>query len=142
MPSIRPFEIIDHTADIGFRCWGADPAELFANAARAMFEIAADLSQAQPKNELIFEVSGEDYETLLVNWLNQLVYAFDADEFAPVSYEVRTITPTSIVCLCQGEKRDPSRHPWKLIIKAVTYHDLEVVQLDDGRWTARVILDV
>ena len=136
------FEIIDHTADIGFRCWGADPADLFVNAAQAMFEIAADLSQAQPKSEAIFGVSGEDYETLLVNWLNQLVSAFDADEFAPVSYDVRTITPTSFVCQCHGEKRDPARHPWKLIIKAVTYHDLEVTQLDDGRWTARVILDV
>ncbi len=138
----KPFEILDHTADVGFRSWGADPAELFVNAARALFEIAADLSQVQPTEEVSFGVSGEDYETLLVNWLNQLVYAFDADLFAPVSYQVETITPTSFICRAKGEKRDPARHPWKLIVKAVTYHELEAAELPDGRWTAHVILDV
>ena len=137
-----PFEVLEHTADVGFRCWGADPGELFVNAARAMLDIAADTSRVEPAKELIFGVSGEDYETLLVNWLNQLVYAFDADMFVPVVYHVRQIKPTTLVCDCQGEKRDPARHPWKLIVKAVTYHDLEVAQLEDGRWTARVILDV
>ena len=137
-----PFEVLEHTADIGFRCWGADPSELFVNAARALFDIAADTSQVKPGKHLIFGVKGEDYETLLVNWLNQLVYAFDADEFVPASYDVREITSTKLVCDCEGEKRNPARHPWKLIVKAVTYHDLEVAQLDDGRWSARVILDV
>ena len=137
-----PFEVLEPTADVGFRCWGADPGELFVNAARALFEIAADISRVAPAKESSFGVSGEDYETLLVNWLNQLVYAFDADEFAPASYDVREIGPTKLVCECKGEKRDPARHPWKLIVKAVTYHDLEVAQLEDGRWTARVILDV
>ena len=83
MPTDQAFEVLEHTADVGFRCWGADPAKLFVNAARAMFEISADLSQVRPNHELIFDVGGEDYETLLVNWLNQLVSAFDADEFAP-----------------------------------------------------------
>ncbi len=136
------FEILEHTADVGFRCWGGDAGELFINAARALFEIAADLSQAEASQQMTFEVQGEDYETLIVNWLNELVYVFDADLFAPVRYQARTISPSRFTCRCDGEPRDPARHPWKLIVKAVTYHELEVAQLDEGSWTARVILDV
>ena len=35
------YRIIDHTADVGLHVFGADPSELFATAARAMFHGAA-----------------------------------------------------------------------------------------------------
>ena len=136
-----PFEILEHTADIGFRAWGPTPAALFENAARAMGVIAADADAIDPRGELTVEVTGEDYESLLVNWLSEIVYLFDSGRFAAARYEVDEITPQKLGARLIGEPRDPARHPWRLIIKAVTYHEIEVAERK-GRWEARVFLDI
>lgn len=135
------FEILEHTADVGFRAWAPDLRALFEASARAMFAISASLEAVRPAETREIAIDGEDYESLLVNWLSELVSLFDAGLFAPHSYEVLEISPMRFVCRCTGEPRDPARHPWKLIVKAVTYHQLEVAQRD-GRWEATVFLDI
>jgi len=125
------FEILEHTADVGFRAWAPDLGALFEASARAMFAISADLDSVRPT----------ETRRLAVNWLSELVSLFDAGLFAPRSYEALEVSPTRFVCRCTGEPRDPARHPWKLIVKAVTYHQLEVAQRD-GRWEATVFLDI
>lgn len=135
------FEILEHTADIGFRAWGKTPAELFENAARAMMAIAADTGAIEPKLERVVEVSGEDTESLLVNWLSEVLYLFDSEEFAAADYKIELMESDKLRARLFGEPRDPARHPWDLIIKAVTYHEIEVTERN-GRWEARVFVDV
>jgi len=137
----RPFEILEHTADIGFRAWGEDVAELFVNSARAMMAIAAADDPVTPTDERVIEIDGEDYESLLVNWLSELLYLFDADEFAAADFKVEQIGPRRLKVQLKGERRDPLRHRWKLIVKAVTYHRLAVNQTATG-WEGRVFLDI
>ena len=136
-----PFEILEHTADTGFRAWGSAPAELFENAALAMLSIAAETDRVDVREQITVETTGEDYESLLVNWLNEVVYLFDSDRFAPKEFHVEAIEPTRLRAKVGGEPRDPQRHPWKLIVKAVTYHKLEVAQRN-GHWEAQVYLDI
>ena len=135
-----PIEILEHTADIGFHAWGATPGELFANAAQAMMAIATDAEPA-PDAEIDVEVSGPDYESLMVNWLSEILYLFDAGIFAPAVFRVLEISGQKLRARLSGERRDPPRHPWKLIVKAVTYHQLAVAERD-GRWQATVFLDI
>ena len=135
------FEILEHTADVGFHAWGADAPELFVNAARAMMAIAAEDSPVTEADERVIEVEGEDYPSLLVNWLSELLYLFDSDEFVTGKIEVENINANHLRARLSGESRDPARHRWKLIVKAVTYHGLEVKEIRDG-WEARVFLDI
>jgi protein archease len=137
----EPFEILDHTADTGFRAWGDTLRELFENSARAMMSIAADTSDVHAGDERNVEVDGEDYESLLVNWLSEILYLFDTNAFAPSGFQVDEVTPTRLKARLLGEPRDPQRHPWTLIIKAVTYYELRVEQLGD-RWESQVFLDI
>jgi SHS2 domain-containing protein len=137
----EPYEILDHTADIGFRAWGATVAELFENSARAMMSIAADPSAFALGRAESIELSGEDYESLLVDWLNEILFLFDSNTLAPKEFRVEEITPTTLRGHALGEKRDPQRHPWTLIIKAVTYYEIRVEQRDN-RWEAQVFLDI
>lgn len=143
MPRDARFEIFEHTADVGFRAWGATVEECFLNAGRAFVSIASDPGPVEPRDSLWMEAEGEDYADLLVNWLNEALYRFDTGRFAFHDFvEAETLTQQRLVIHASGEApRDPARHPWKLIVKAVTYHDLEVTQRN-GRWEARVILDV
>lgn len=137
----EPFEILDHTADTGFRAWGSTVAELFENAARAMLALSADTSAVEEREEKSIELKSENYESLLVDWLSEILYLFDSDAFAPKSFRVNEITPTRLKARLTGEPRDPKRHPWTLIIKAVTYYELRVEQRN-GRWEAQVFLDI
>jgi SHS2 domain-containing protein len=137
----EPFEIIEHTADIGFRAWGVTPAELFENAAQAMMSIAAETEAIQPLRETVVSVAGADYPDLLVNWLSEILYLFDSGRFAPKSFRIAEITPEKLRAVVRGEPRDEARHPWKLIIKAVTYHEIEAGERN-GRWECKVYVDI
>ena len=137
----EPFEILEHTADIGFRAWGATAEELFANAAKAMMSIATDTETVRAAGEISVEVAGTDYADLLVNWLSEVLYLFDSCRFTPKEFRIEAMEPTRLRATLRGEPRDEARHAWKLIIKAVTYHELEVAERN-GRWEARVYLDI
>jgi SHS2 domain-containing protein len=135
------YEVLEHTADIGFRVEAPTLESLFETAAVALLAIAADTSDVQRAGHIDLDIDGEDHASVLVNFLSEILYLFDAGRYAPSTIDVERVTPTSVRARLDGEVRDPARHPWRLIVKAVTYHDLEVAERQ-GRWHARVFLDV
>jgi SHS2 domain-containing protein len=138
--AVQDFEIIDHTADIGIVAHGESLREVFANAARAMFSLIADLDDVDESISCDVEVSGEDQEVLLVEWLNELIYLFDARNMVFRRFEILDIGRISLKARVYGEKLDLSRHRLKMVIKAATYHILKV-ERDDG-FRAQVLFDV
>ena len=135
------FEILEHTADIGFRASGRTPAELFEQAAEALVSIALELDDISPASEYSLKATGSDYESLLVNWLSEVLYSIDGERLALRSFHVADLTPTRASGVARGEPRDPARHRAKLIVKGVTYHQLQVRQTAEG-WCAEVYLDI
>jgi SHS2 domain-containing protein len=135
------FEILEHTADVGFVAEAPGLERLFEAAAQALIEIAIEREAIARRDALRIEVTGDDLPSLLVNFLEEMLYLFDTARFTPAEARVETISPTRLQVDLLGEVRDPVRHRWKLIVKGVTYHGLEV-QERDGRWSARVFLDV
>ena len=140
-PHMPAFEILEHPADIGFRAFGGTLPELFANAAAAMLSIACDLESISPKVEYPLTATGCDYESLLVNWLSEALYWFDGKRIALREFRVTHLEPDSIRALARGEPRTSERHRSKLIVKAVTWHQLKIAQIDRG-WVAEVYLDI
>lgn len=135
------FEILEHTADIGFRAWGNSPAELFINAAHALQFIALDTRNIAERYVYPIAAAGEDYESLLVNWLNELLYYVDGERVVMGRFQIDQLSPERVSGKGWGEPRDPERHAPKLVIKGVTYHQLSVKE-DGGRWVAQVFLDI
>lgn len=138
---MNEYEILEHTADIGFRAWGPSPSELFRNAARAMMAIATEPETLSGFEERELETRGGDYPDLMVNWLSEVLYLFDTNQFAARDFRVDDIAADRLRATLIGEPREPERHPWELIIKAVTYHQLKVEQ-QNSRWQAEVFLDI
>ncbi len=135
------FELLDHPADIGFRVRAATLMELFQDSARALVCLILDPSQIEFRQELSLVVNGPDCEALLVNWLNEVLYFTDSKRLALGSFAIAELSETRIECVARGEPRDPLKHPAKLIVKAVTYHQLKIAHGSDG-WTAEVFVDV
>lgn len=135
------FEILEHTADIGFRAWGATREELFANAALALEAVAIDTDAVEAREPYPVAAAGEDDESLLVNWLSEVLYYLDGRRVVMRRFEIELRDPFQIRGRAWGEPRDPERHPAKLIVKGVTYHQLRITS-DQKGWCAEVYLDI
>jgi SHS2 domain-containing protein len=135
------FEILEHPADIGFRVFGESLAELFGSAAFAMLSIACEMGDVSPRMEYALSAAGTDYESLLVNWLSEVLYWFDGKRIALREFRVSCLAPDAIRAAAWGEPRDGARHRSKLIVKAVTWHQLKIARSDSG-WMAEVYLDI
>lgn len=135
------FRILEHTADIGFEATAASRAGLFAEAVRAFAAIAFEQDTIAPASIRTVDISGDDEAERLINTLEEVLYLFDAGIFATRDCDVDRRDDDRLLVHLRGEPRDTDRHRWRLMIKAVTYHGLDVGERD-GAWRARVFLDV
>ncbi len=138
---MKRFDVFEHTADIGVVAYGADMREAFANAAYGMFSLMADLKQVREETSRYIEAEAGDRESLVVSWLNELLYLFDVEGIIFNRFDILELTNTRLKADAYGEKADASRHKLRGGVKAATYHTLKVVE-DRGRCSIRVIFDV
>lgn len=135
------FEITEHTADVGVSATGADLADALASLATGMFSIMADPETVRAVRSWQVEVDSADPEALVVDWLNELLYRFEAEGLMPREYRVSVDeSGKSLVAGCTGELLDPQRHRPGTTVKAATYHGLEISH--NGEWRIHVVLDV
>jgi SHS2 domain-containing protein len=135
------YEILEHTADIGFRARGATLEELFEAAAEALTGIVLDTGTVEARERYELSAEGEDRESLLVNWLSEVLYWLDGKRVAFRRFHVRELGPARVTAEAEGEPRNPARHGGKLDVKGVTYHQLRISRRN-GEWAAEVFLDV
>ncbi len=139
--SLPPFEILEHTADIGVRARGPSLAALFENAAAGLLDVAFDAGAVQTRESRTLTADGPDRETLLVAWLDEILWLVDGEGWLPARIEVHQISETRVTGVARGEPRDPSRHLMRMIVKAITLHQLSVRE-EKGAWVAEVYLDI
>jgi len=136
-----PFEVFEHTADVGVVGRGRTLQELFANMGLAMFQVVVDLDTVAEKEAREVEAEGHDWESLLVRWLNELIYYLDAEGMLFRRFDVAEVSPYRLRARAWGERMDPQRHELRVGIKGVTRHLLQVSR-EDGWWRARVVFDI
>jgi SHS2 domain-containing protein len=134
------FEVIEHTADVGIIAYGRSLEELFANAAAGMMHFLIDKAMVRKAERRTMTVEADDRESLLINWLSDLLVVLNADGFIPADFNIRELTDTRLTAEIAGEPVDPTRHAFRLDVKAATYHALEIGK--NGYWYARIIFDV
>lgn len=134
------YEPLDHTADTGIIAYGVTPHELFENAGWGMFDLMFDLTGIDPQRDLPVIAAGDSIEDLLVNWLSELLFHAETNDLALCYFTVDRLEDGGVQGSAGGvdvyalELRGPP-------IKAVTYHDLAVVENPDT-WWARIVFDV
>ncbi len=136
----REFEIIDHTADVGLVAYGADVSEVFANAAKGLFSLITELNDVREVVRREIELTAPDQESLLVSWLNELIFLFDTEYLLFKRFDIIRISQTELKAAGYGEKVDSSRHEIKIGVKAATYHMLQIDRNDGVK--ARIIFDI
>ncbi len=132
------FEEVEHTADWALRVRGRDLGELLVNAARGMIRLlVSDLDAVPTDVERRFELDALDAESLLVEWLSELAYWAEAETLVFREFEILRVAPDHLeAAVWGGYASNLQKH-----IKAVTYHNLEIIQREDGL-EATVVFDV
>jgi SHS2 domain-containing protein len=149
---VAPFEILEHTADVGVRASGVTLEETFEQAARGMCEIAGIWREEEGKKgegegegeeegeEVELSLAADDLGALLVDWLSEILYLHDSRRCAVGAVRAGRITPSeargTVSLTPLGEEA-----PEGVQVKAVTYHRL-TVKPSKGGWTAEVYLDI
>ncbi len=136
----KEFEIIDHTADVGIIAYGVDMKQAFAHAAKALFSLITELDDVAETVYHDIEVTAPDQESLLVEWLNELIYRFDTEHILFKKFDIDRFEPTHLKARGYGEKVNTSRHKLKVGIKAATYHMLKVEENNGSR--VQVVFDI
>ena len=158
------FRVLDISGDVGLSAFGKSIDEAFINAATGMYSLITNTDAIKEEKTIDVSVESCSLDGLLVSWLNELIFHFDAYGFIGKKFIILEFTPalTSVrvdpdppprwgaMCLGEayqlkatvsGEEFDPERHEGKLLIKAATYHKLRIEKVDDV-WEIDVIFDI
>ncbi len=141
----RGHKFLEHVADIYVEAWGENLEEAFEEAAKAMFESMVDIKTVESKRRIDVSVEAVSIETLLVDWLNELLYHVDAEGLLLSNFKVEKIEKTDgrykLEGYAEGETIDPEKHQLKIEVKAATYGLMKIEQTPQGV-KLRVLFDI
>jgi SHS2 domain-containing protein len=150
---MEKFRVLDISGDIGLTAFGKSKNEVFINAAIGMYSLITNLTSIKEKKTISVSVESHSFDGLLVSWLNELIFHFDAYGFIGKKVIFTEFIPSpqgggiggeeafKLRALISGEVFDAGRHEGKLLIKAATYHKLRMEKIDD-LWEIDVIFDI
>ena len=139
--SSRGYETFEHTADIGIRAWGSESAELFEEAAKALFSVIVDLNGVSVRQKLRIELVRESAEELFLAWLKELLFIFETKHLLLSEFKVLNLGPGTLSAEVGGEVLNNQKHSLGKEVKAITRHQFKLVQ-SPSRYLAEVILDI
>jgi len=134
------FEIIQDSGSIAIKACGNTLSAAFINAARALSGLITSADKIKETVLREVEISAPDQEFLLVEWLNELIYFFDAEQLIFKRFEIDILSTNSLKACCYGEKMNKTRHELIRGIKAVTYHRMNIKY--NNNYELQVILDI
>jgi len=136
---MKDIEFIPHTADIMFKAQGVNLNKVFENSALAMFHVMHDKRVGNELKHTI-EVSGRDLESLLYNFLEELLFLLDSENFFLSEIKVK-VDEKNLKLSADLFGDNAGKYSIGIDIKAVTYNNM-YVRKEKGKWTAQVVLDV
>lgn len=144
---MKQFKILEHTADLKIKVWGKDLPELFKNAADAMFDAMSGKSEIRnSKHETNYKfqiknlkLTAQDHESLLVNFLNELLYLSDVNN---QGYRIKDIGfRKNKEFELKAELIPYPLPPLEIEIKGATYHNLKI-EKKTGLYLTIILFDI
>ena len=135
----------EHTADVLVQAFGCTLEEAFKNAAVALADLTYYSERVEPRMAKKVEVEYDDLEGLLFKWIDELLFLFDAEKFAwgrNIEVGLRQGAGYRISATLHGETYDINKHGFTgLIVKAMTFHMMEIKKVDDY-WVLQYVVDI
>lgn len=132
------FRQVDHAADLAINISASSLEDLFIEAVNALHKVMnVALAPASTLQHRSIELSAPDTETLLVDWLHEFLFIIETEELAAMDWQISSISSTSICC----SSNFVNLESLDFLVKAVTFHNLRIVESDEGYQT-EIVFDV
>ncbi|MBR9699126.1 archease [Candidatus Woesearchaeota archaeon] len=138
---MKKFEFIDHTADAKFIAYGKDIEEAFTNAALAFITLVTDIHKVKPKQEKTIEIAAEKKQSLLFDFLEELIYLMDTEGFLLHDIPELKIEKKDKYTLKARVRGDAGDYEILTQIKAMTYSDMFIKETE-GKVEIQVVPDI
>jgi SHS2 domain-containing protein len=133
---MKPFELIEHTADVGIKAHGSILTELFENAAKGMFAVIAGEAHSPQGSEIEKKIEinegRDDIEGVLASWLSELLYIFNREKIYFNNFKVLSLSNKGIEAETKGINIDLYQSGLYKEIKAVISSNLKIEEDVDG----------
>ena len=134
---MSPWVEIEHTADWALKVWAPALEALFLEAARGMYALAGARGAPGPGQRVAVTLQAGDVEGLLVAWLQEWLYYTEMQGLVFDEFQIEGLTPTTL----QGSARGRPAAQLDKLIKAVTYHNLQIETQETG-YRVTIVFDV
>ncbi len=134
------YVFLDHTADLGIKVRGEDLKNLFETAAEALMHLMIGGESQAKTTDMNITVSGQDLPDLLVRWLGEILYLFEGEDLVVTFIHIDFLSLSRLDAALKMVPFDPTVHKIHSEIKAVTYHQIQVIE-KGSTWEAQVIFD-
>ncbi len=148
------YKFLEHTADIKFIVHGRKLKDIFENVVLAISDFVSNGSEIKSILQKKFKISGRDYEELLYNFIDELIYFIDAENFIPAKAQIKIdknpngssppkknkkiIILKAIIFGDNAKNYENLEH-----IKAATYSEMFIREnKEKNRWEAQAVVDV
>jgi SHS2 domain-containing protein len=135
------YRLFDHTADLGMQVSGRTIADLFGNAALALFDVMIDASGIRTTQCRQMLIEGADRTDLFVNFLREILYLFNGKGLVLTACSIIQVGKRRLVAEVRCGRYNSRMHQVRTEIKAVTHHQAMVLKTAGG-WEGRVVFDV
>ena len=135
------YKFLSHTADVKFVASGATFEEMLKSAGEALFESIKVNLKVEEKKEKSFNIFGEDYESLLYNFLEEFLFLLDAQDFLASEIGEIKFDSKAMELKVKVIGDDASEYDFTNEVKAITFNDMYVKEIN-GSWECQVVLDV
>ena len=133
------FKFLEHTSDVKFQAFGNKIEKVFENSALALKESICGKIKIKEIKEKKINIEGKDFESLLYNFLEEVIYLLDAENFIISGIKDIRIKDFKLKGTIFGDKA--SNYKFTNEVKAVTYNEMFVKQ-KGKKWISQVVLDV
>lgn len=134
------FKFLEHTADIKFQAFGNSIEEVFENSALAMFNSMSN-EKVRKKKSFKINVKGKDFESLLYNFLEELLFLLDSEDFLLSKIKKIKIDKENFKLNAEIVGDDAENYEVHEDIKAITYNDM-FVKKQGNKFISQVVVDV
>jgi len=128
----------EHTGELQLWVTAASEGDVFREAVRALADVLAEEGPSAQRGTEARDIAleGDDRAVLLAEWLGELAFLAETDDFVPDEVEALDLGADGLRARVRGHFGRPPH-----LVKAVTYHDLRFEPVAEG-WRAQVVLDV
>ncbi len=137
------FHIIEHTADIAIRLEGENRIALFRSGFEGVIHLLTDGIEFDHDMVTAMSITadGHDYEELMVNALNELLYCCQNLGWIPLSVDSLSVDKHKMLTATISVLKNKANILLIREIKAATFHNLTIEKIDN-KWQTTVVFDV